>query len=441
MNDVPVPVLIVGAGAAGLTASALLTKHGVRSLVVERRREVFIYPKARNLSFRSLEILRGLGLAEQVHAVADGMSGMLTKTSLSSAETRQAFDVDAIFAPFDGLSPEPSAQYCPQSALEPMLLEYSRGHRNRIRYGTELSSFEQDETGVTAVIRDRDSGARDTVRAEYLIAADGVHSPIRDTLGVPTSGHGALPIYVVFIYFRGPWRQFVPQLGDGDAIHVENDCVKGIFLPVRDDFGMLATTYLPGQGESAEQFTADRCREMLRAAIGEPIDVEIVAATPWQPYERVADRLRCGRVFLVGDSAHAMPPFKGRRCQLRHPECAQSGLEVGGGAERHGRSRATGHLPGRAAPDRAIQRTPVAHGAVGAPAMARRHRSETSRRRGGADVRSAHWSSIPFGRSAFRRSGSDGSRRRVAGEGIARPTRHPGPARVAATRGATGFDS
>lgn len=319
MNDVQVPVLIVGAGAAGLTASALLTKHGVRSLVVERRREVFIYPKARNLSFRSLEILRGLGLAEQVHAVADGMSGMLTKTSLSSAETRQAFDVDAIFAPFDGLSPEPSAQYCPQSALEPMLLEYSRGHRNRIRYGTELSSFEQDETGVTAVIRDRDSGARDTVRAEYLIAADGVHSPIRDTLGVPTSGHGALPIYVVFIYFRGPWRQFVPQLGDGDAIHVENDRVKGIFLPVRDDFGMLATTYLPGQGESAEQFTADRCREMLLAAIGEPIDVEIVAATPWQPYERVADRFRCGRVFLVGDSAHAMPPFKagGANCAIQ----------------------------------------------------------------------------------------------------------------------------
>src|SRR5271166_217090 len=54
-----VPVLIVGAGAGGLATSALLAKQGVRSLLVEKRREIFIYPKARNLSFRSLEILRG----------------------------------------------------------------------------------------------------------------------------------------------------------------------------------------------------------------------------------------------------------------------------------------------------------------------------------------------------------------------------------------------
>ena len=67
MSAVRVPVLIVGAGAAGLSTSALLAKHGVSSLLVEKRREIFIYPKARNLSFRSLEILRGLGLGDQVH--------------------------------------------------------------------------------------------------------------------------------------------------------------------------------------------------------------------------------------------------------------------------------------------------------------------------------------------------------------------------------------
>ena len=63
MSITRIPVLIVGAGAAGLTTSALLAKHGVSSMLVEKRRKTFIYPKARNLSFRSLEILRGLGLA------------------------------------------------------------------------------------------------------------------------------------------------------------------------------------------------------------------------------------------------------------------------------------------------------------------------------------------------------------------------------------------
>ena len=78
-----------------------------------------------------------------------------------------------------------------------------------------------------------------------------------------TSGYGALPIYVVFIYFRAPWRKFVPQLGDGDAMQVINADVDGIFLPVREDLGMFITTYFPGDGETADQFTPQRCREML----------------------------------------------------------------------------------------------------------------------------------------------------------------------------------
>jgi putative polyketide hydroxylase len=310
MSITHVPVLIVGAGAGGLTTSALLAKHGVRSLLVEKRDEVFIYPKARNLSFRSLEILRELGLADQVHAVADGVSGGLAKPTLNSTEQWQAMDVDAIFAPFKDLSPEPAGQYCPQSEFEPMLLARIRRDGSQVRYGTELCSFEQDESGVSAVIRARESGATETVRAQYLVAADGVHSPIRGTLGVTTSGYGALPIYVVFIYFRAPWRKFVPQLGDGDAVQVKNADVEGIFLVVQEDFGMFITTYFPDKGETASQFTADRCHEMLINAIGEPIDIEVVDVATWQPYERVADQFQSGRVFLVGDSAHTMPPFK-----------------------------------------------------------------------------------------------------------------------------------
>jgi 2-polyprenyl-6-methoxyphenol hydroxylase-like FAD-dependent oxidoreductase len=310
MSNTHVPVLIVGAGAGGLATSALLAKHGVRSLLVEKRDEVFIYPKARNLSFRSLEILRELGLADEVHAVAEGVSGMLGKPTLNSTEEWEGFDVDAIFSPFDGLSPEPAGQYCPQSAFEPMLLAHIRRHHSQVRYGTELRSFDQDDSGVTAVVRARDSGASETVRADYLVGADGVHSPIRDALGVTTSGFGALPIYVVFIYFRAPWRKFVPQLGDGDAVQVKSTDVDGIFLPVREDFGMFITTYFPGSGETAAQFTEQRCREVLMKAIGEPIDVEVIDVAPWQPYEQVADQFQSGRVFLVGDSAHTMPPFK-----------------------------------------------------------------------------------------------------------------------------------
>ncbi|MGB7869183.1 MAG: FAD-dependent monooxygenase, partial [Mycobacterium sp.] len=310
MNVTHVPVLIVGAGAGGLAASALLAKHGVESLLVEKRREVFIYPKARNLSFRSLEILRGLGLDDEVHAVADRVSDMVVKPTLNSTEEKLAIDIDTFFAGLDQLSPEPAVQYCPQSSLEPMLLAETRRHGNEVRYGTELCSLDQDDAGVTAVLRDLHSGESQTVRADYLVAADGVHSPIRNRLGLTTSGHGALPIYVVFIYFRAPWGKFVSHLSNGDGVQVKNADVDGIFLVVKDDLGMFITTYFPGKGETAAQFTPPYCREVLTKAIGEQIDLEIIEVAAWQPYEQVADQFRCGRVFLVGDAAHTMPPFK-----------------------------------------------------------------------------------------------------------------------------------
>lgn len=305
-----VPVLIVGAGVGGLSMSALLAQHGVRSLLVEKRRETFLYPKARNVSFRTLEILRGLGLSGAVHEVAEHVSNMVVKSALNSPAEEPAIDLDAVFAGLDTLSPEPVVQYCPQSRLEPILLAETRRRGSEVRYGTELSSLDLDGAGATAVLRDRESGASETVRADYLVGADGVHGQVRKRLGINTSGYGALPIYVVFIYFRAPWRKFVAHLGDGDAVQVRNADVDGIFIVVEGDLGMFITTYLPAKGETADQFTPQYCRELLTKAIGERIDIDIIEVAAWQPYEQVADQFGCGRAFLVGDAAHTMPPFK-----------------------------------------------------------------------------------------------------------------------------------
>ncbi|WP_227999004.1 FAD-dependent monooxygenase [Nocardia australiensis] len=311
MSEPRWPVLIVGAGAGGLAASTLLADQGVHSLVVEKRGRISVYPKARNLTFRSLEILRRLGLESVVDAVAEHISTMVGKVTLSSAEQKEVLDVDSIFPSAEGFSPEAFGKYCPQSRLEPILLADTRRRGSEVRYGVELVSFSQDDTGVDATIKGLDSGAVSRVHADYLLAADGTHSPIRRQLGISTSGFGQLPIFVVFIYFRAQWRQFVPDLGDGDAVQIDTPGANGVFMEAKGDLGVFMTTYLPSRGESVDLFTPERSREMLVKAIGAPIDVNIVDVAPWQPYEQVADQFRCGRVFLVGDSAHTMPPFKG----------------------------------------------------------------------------------------------------------------------------------
>jgi putative polyketide hydroxylase len=304
------PVLIVGAGAGGLCAATLLAHQGIQSLLVERRREIFVYPKARNLTFRSLEILRAVGLGPAVNASADHISKMVSKRTLNDAEVTPVLDAD-FFPSAEAVSPEPFGKYCPQSKLEPILLAESRRLGSDVRYGVELASLQQDNTGVVATIKNLDSGVSKVVHADYLIAADGTHSHIRRQLGIATSGFGQLPIFVVFIYFRGPWRQFVPGLDEGDVVQVNNADVNGIFLAVHGDLAVFVQTYFPSRGETVERFTPEWCRELILKAVGTPIDIEIVDIAPWQPYEQVADQFRCGRIFLVGDSAHTMPPFKG----------------------------------------------------------------------------------------------------------------------------------
>lgn len=309
MTQERIPVLIVGAGGAGLSLSLLLQQHGIASLLVERRPDVSWFPRARNLNFRTLEVFRGLGLEAQVLAAGGHVSQTFRKHTLVSSEQEEFPSIEQALHIVDHpeiLTPEPLFLYCPQSRLEPLLLAEAKQRGCSVRYNTELMSFTQDSQGVSATIKDRATGISSVVQANYLLGADGAHSHIRDALGVKAEGLGVLDEHYIFIYFRADWGELIRGY-ENDAILIDRPGVRGFFLITDADRGMFLI-----QEESAQDYSAERCKELVVDGIGKPdLTVEIVDIAHWQPAQLVAERFGRGCVFLVGDAAHTMPPKLG----------------------------------------------------------------------------------------------------------------------------------
>jgi putative polyketide hydroxylase len=306
-----VPVLIVGGSLVGLSASLFLSRLGVGHLLVERHARTSHHPRGRGNNVRTMELFRTAGVEPAIREAASvlaGNHGILQANTLTSADQEWLFrEID----PGGGLARlSPSGWcLCSQNDLEPVLLRASRDLGGDIRFGTELVWFEQDDAGVTAVIRTRDTGEERTVRAAYLIAADGPRSPVRERLGIAHNGGGEL-FRNVSITFQA--RRLADAVGDRRfiACYLVNERSPGVLLPVDNERDwVFHTPWHPERGETLEHFTAERCAALIRAATGVPgLEVEITGKAPWHAAERVAERFADGRVFLAGDSAHEMSP-------------------------------------------------------------------------------------------------------------------------------------
>ncbi|WP_423832696.1 FAD-dependent oxidoreductase [Streptomyces manipurensis] len=310
--DVRVPVLVVGGSLVGLSTSLFLSRHGVRHLLVEKHSGTSAHPRGRGINARTMELFRTAGAEPAIRraaSVLEGVQGILQTRSLTDADAHKwlvkSVDPSGAIARF---SPTGWC-LCSQNNIEPVLAEQSAAMGADIRFSTELMSFDQDSTGVNAVVKDRRSGEHVTVRADFLIAADGPRSPVREALRIPQTGNGEL-FHNVSVTFRS--RQLIEVLGDLRFIvcYLMRPGADGALLPVDNDTQwVFHAPWHPEQGETMEDFTDERCTQQIREAIGVPdLDVEIGGKAPWHAAERVAERYSSGRVFLAGDAAHEMCP-------------------------------------------------------------------------------------------------------------------------------------
>jgi 3-(3-hydroxy-phenyl)propionate hydroxylase len=291
-------IAVIGYGPVGVTAANLLGRMGLRVLVVERDRDV--YARAISTDEEIIRIWQRTGLADQLTA------DMLADKPLTF--------VDAGGRTFLSITPKtlgnghPPQLFIYQPALERTLREGVARYPNvEVMLGHECTGLAQDETGVELAIRP--TGSEDghrSVRAAYVIAADGGSSPTRVRLGVGFEGRTYEERWVVIdTKVKREW----PEV-DRLRFHC-NPTRPAVDCPTPLGHHRWEFPVLPGDDEAA-LVTGDGVLRLLEAQGIGPEHVDVVRAVIYCHHLRFADRWRVGRVFLAGDAAHVMPPWIGQ---------------------------------------------------------------------------------------------------------------------------------
>ncbi|KXX84470.1 FAD-dependent monooxygenase [Bacillus cereus] len=322
MKSNDVPVLIVGGGLSGLASALFLAKHNVDYLLVERHPSTAIHPKVGGITFRTMELFRELGLEQRIRSAGKALEncrGRIAVHTIAEANKEELVQMRAaqygndekLLQKIEEISPSKQTA-CYQIILEEMMLQEARTLGGELSFYHELVSYEQNEQGVIATIRNRETEEESIIYCDYVIAADGAKSKIRKQLGISTEGRGTIGGYYMNIYFEADLSEFIQgdAFGFSMVLHPE---VLGALIPVDNERRWIYhVSYDPLKGERPEDFTIERCKQIIQTAIGSTnVEPEIVSVLPWKAAESTATKFQENRIFLVGDSAHIMPPTGG----------------------------------------------------------------------------------------------------------------------------------
>ncbi len=305
------PVVVVGAGPAGLVAAITLARSGIRTLVLNRRNSVFSHPRATVVSLRSMEVFRSWGLEPEIWAGGDDVEWrMLVTTTLSEAASGSLIEVGyPTRSESARLSPTRPAAV-PQDHLEMVLLNYLQSlPAARVELALAAEDVWETTNGLRLRLRAGDSGMSRVIRARYVIGADGARSVVRQRLGVGIFTTEDL-VKAHSVVFHAPLWEVVGPHRYG--IYVTETPTLASFFPAGHGDRWLYGFGFNPEEQGMAALTEEQVIARIRAGAGvTDLPVRVVDQNTFTFSGAIADRFRSGDAFLIGDAAHRVTPRGG----------------------------------------------------------------------------------------------------------------------------------